>query len=180
MSEKVATSPPIYRFGNYVLDTKQKSLFYGERIIPLSQKSFECLLLLVENAEKVVLKEDFFQKIWTDSFVEDGVLAVNISNLRKSLETNQNQRYIETIPRRGYRFLAKVTVEFKDLEKNLIESSHLTDKINGNNSEINPEFEVDEIEKRPNLDEIIKKEFPIQRFKFSKIHYLGLSILIYF
>ncbi|HRH45333.1 MAG TPA: winged helix-turn-helix domain-containing protein, partial [Pyrinomonadaceae bacterium] len=178
MSEKVATSPPIYRFGNYVLDTKQKSLFYSEQIIPLSQKSFECLLLLVENAEKVVLKEDFFQKIWTDSFVEDGVLAVNISNLRKSLETNQNQRYIETIPRRGYRFLAKVTVEFNDSDQNLLDNSQITDEFNNDFSEKNNEFEVDEIENRPNIDEIINKEIPIVRFKFSKIHFLALSILI--
>ena len=104
----------LYKFENYVLDTEQKLLFCDNDVVHLGQKSYECLLLLVENCGKVVLKETFFEKIWTDSFVEDAVLAVNISALRKLFgEEKGGRKYIETLPRKGYRFIVRVQMELE-------------------------------------------------------------------
>ena len=74
----------------------------------LTQKAFATLLMLVENAGHIIEKEDFIRALWPDTFVEEGNVAQNIFKLRKVLGKNRNKPYIETIPRRGYRFLAIV------------------------------------------------------------------------
>lgn len=111
----------LYRFGNYVLDTKQKLLFCGDDVVHLGQKSYECLLLLIENSGKVVLKETFFDKIWENSFVEDAVLAVNISALRKVFgEEKDGKKYIETFSRKGYRFIVQVEIELEEINEEFV------------------------------------------------------------
>jgi TolB-like protein/Tfp pilus assembly protein PilF len=97
-----------YEFGPFRLDTRQR-LFErdGERI-PLAPKVLETLLVLVEMAGKIVEKEELLKRIWPDAFVEEGSLAQNISILRKVLgESMEGEPYIETIPKRGYRFTAR-------------------------------------------------------------------------
>lgn len=95
-----------YQFSDFVLCTKQNMLIQGDQMIPLNLKAFQCLKLLVTNANKVVLRESFFNHIWNDCFVEDGVLNVNISCLRKILGKNK----IKTYSRRGYIFSEQVKV----------------------------------------------------------------------
>lgn len=77
--------------------------------LPLTPKEFDILLLLVENRGRVVEKETLMQEIWPDIAVEEGNLTTNISTLRKALgEGSHGQQYIQTLPRRGYRFAGQV------------------------------------------------------------------------
>ena len=100
-----------YEFGNFRLDPGQRVLFSDGHLIPLTQKAFDTLLALVESRGRVVEKDELLRTIWQDTFVEEGSLAKNISILRKALgESAEGQQYIQTIPKRGYRFVAPVTV----------------------------------------------------------------------
>jgi DNA-binding winged helix-turn-helix (wHTH) protein/TolB-like protein len=98
-----------YQFGPFRIETQQRLLFRGDATIPISPKAADTLLALVSNAGRVVEKDELIRLIWPDSFVEEGGLARNISLLRKALDDNgPTPLYIETIPKRGYRFIATV------------------------------------------------------------------------
>ncbi|HEV3275659.1 MAG TPA: winged helix-turn-helix domain-containing protein [Terriglobia bacterium] len=99
-----------YHFGAFRLDSKQRLLWNGGNLVPLSLKALETLLVLVENPGRLVEKDELMKRLWPDTFVEENNLAFNISVLRKALTDGQSGfAYIETIPRRGYRFVAPVT-----------------------------------------------------------------------
>src|SRR5215813_9806266 len=95
-------------FGQFRLDAGERTLFDGVRSISLAPKVFDTLLLLVENQGKVLSKERMLREIWEDSFVEENNLAQNISLIRKTLGETKNSRFIETVPKFGYRFVAPV------------------------------------------------------------------------
>ena len=79
-------------------------------IVPLTPKVFDILLTLIESSGHVISKDDLMKKVWPDSFVEEGNLTQNISLLRKALGEGQNgHKFIETIARRGYRFVLPVS-----------------------------------------------------------------------
>src|SRR6185295_12233215 len=79
--------------------------------VPLTPKVFDILVTLVEHGGQVVAKDDLMKRVWPNTFVEEGNLTQNISLLRKALgETAGGVQFIETVPRRGYRFVAE-TVE---------------------------------------------------------------------
>lgn len=100
----------LYGFGEFTLSVDEKTLCRGDENISLTPKMYELLLVLVENQNRVLEKEFLLQTVWPDSFVEEGNITFNIRQLRIVLGDNaQDPRYIETIPRRGYRFVAKVT-----------------------------------------------------------------------
>jgi pimeloyl-ACP methyl ester carboxylesterase/DNA-binding winged helix-turn-helix (wHTH) protein len=96
-----------YRFGNYLLDVDERRLLRDGDEVRLRGKLFDTLRVLVENAGKLVRKDAFMESVWPDSVVEDNNLDYCISQLRKLLHP---ERYIETVPRHGYRFLADVTM----------------------------------------------------------------------
>src|SRR5215213_4137558 len=99
----------IHRFNDFAIDTEQKVLLCGGKAIPLAPKVFETLLALVENHGRIVLKEELMKRLWPDTFVEESNLSFNIQQLRKALGDNARKPiYVETIPRRGYRFIAEV------------------------------------------------------------------------
>src|SRR5262245_23193008 len=99
----------IHRFLDFTIDIEQKVLLREGKAIPMAPKGFETLLALVENHGRIVLKEELMKRIWPDTFVEESNLTFNIQQLRKSLGDNAREPlYIETIPRRGYRFIAEV------------------------------------------------------------------------
>ncbi len=100
----------IYEFGRFQLDASERLLFDGEKTISLAPKVFDTLLLLVENGGHLIRKEDMLDKIWAESFVEENNLAQNISYLRKILGENKNTKFIETVPKLGYRFIAPVSL----------------------------------------------------------------------
>lgn len=99
----------IYEFGVFTIDGDERLLFDGIATIPLAPKAFDTLLLLIENCGRVLSKEAIMESVWEDAFVEENNLAQNISILRKALgEGNQGAKFIETVSKRGYRFIAPV------------------------------------------------------------------------
>ena len=99
----------LFQFGAFRLDAGERVLLRDGRLVPLPAKVFSTLLLLVRNNGHVVEKDVLMQEIWPDECVEEGNLAQHIFILRKALgESTDNPRYIETVPRRGYRFAAKM------------------------------------------------------------------------
>jgi TolB-like protein/DNA-binding winged helix-turn-helix (wHTH) protein/Flp pilus assembly protein TadD len=100
-----------YEFGQFRIDTLERRLLRDGKVAPLTPKAYETLLLLVENWGHALEKEEMLKKLWPDTFVEEVSLARNISVLRKVLGEEVaagEPRYIETIPKRGYRFVAEV------------------------------------------------------------------------
>src|SRR5262249_38798569 len=97
-----------YECGPFRLDTAERLLLRDGQHIPLTPKAFETLLTLVENYGRVIDKDELLKKVWPDTFVEEVNLAKNVSYLRKILGGEEAARYIETIPKRGYRFIANV------------------------------------------------------------------------
>ncbi|HUS08136.1 MAG TPA: winged helix-turn-helix domain-containing protein [Bryobacteraceae bacterium] len=98
-----------YEFGPYRIDTGERLLHRGDELISLPPKVVETLLALVGNSGRMVDKAELLSRLWPDTFVEEGALTRNISLLRKTLEDTAGEtRYIETIPKRGYRFVATV------------------------------------------------------------------------
>lgn len=102
-----------YEFGDFRLLPADKRLLQAGKPVPLKPKVFETLLILVQSQGHLVEKGEFLRRLWPDSFVEEAALAQNISQLRKALgngtEASENS-LIETVPKRGYRFVAPVKV----------------------------------------------------------------------
>lgn len=106
------TSPTAqYEFGDFCLDPAEHRLTRGDVSIPLAPKAFELLVALISNHGHLVTRETLMQTVWSDSFVEETNLTVNISLLRKALgNMSGGQPWIATVPKRGYRFDGLVTV----------------------------------------------------------------------
>src|ERR1044071_6788670 len=105
----------LYEFGPFVLDARSRILLREGATVRLTPKAFETLLVLIQHAVQVVEKEQLLKEVWPDSFVEEGSLSRNIHELRKALGDDSSEpRYIETIPKRGYRFVAPVKVSAID------------------------------------------------------------------
>jgi TolB-like protein/DNA-binding winged helix-turn-helix (wHTH) protein len=104
-------SKPLFEFGPFRLDPSERLLMRDHTPIHLPPKAFDSLALLVENQGHLLEKEELLKRVWPDSFVEESSLAQHISLLRKVLQDGDDghgPKYIETVPRRGYRFIAKV------------------------------------------------------------------------
>lgn len=99
----------IYVFGEWRLDLAGHLLLQHGKPVPLTPKVFDTLVLLVENAGRLVPKDEFLKRVWPDAFVEEAVLSQNISVLRRTLGGG-NSLLIETVPKLGYRFVGKVQV----------------------------------------------------------------------
>jgi TolB-like protein/DNA-binding winged helix-turn-helix (wHTH) protein len=100
---------PEYEFGEFRLATSQRVLFRNDELVPLTPKAFDTLLALVRRHGEVVDRDELMQIVWPDTFVEVNSLARNISVLRRLLGDDGNgATHIETIPKRGYCFVAPV------------------------------------------------------------------------
>jgi Tol biopolymer transport system component/DNA-binding winged helix-turn-helix (wHTH) protein len=122
----------LYEFGPYVLDASERTLRRGDEPVRLTPKEFETLLVLLRGGGRVMSKEELLKEIWPDTFVEEATLAQNVFTLRKALargDEGGGQHYIETVPRRGYRFAAKV------LERETATPTHSTARGNGARSD---------------------------------------------
>jgi TolB-like protein len=102
---------PVYRFGSFVLDVPDGSLRRDGAHIPLTPKQFDLLVALVSNAGRLVGKDALLRAVWPDVSVEEGNLTKGIFSLRQILDAGAGATWIETIPKRGYRFAGGVTVE---------------------------------------------------------------------
>jgi DNA-binding winged helix-turn-helix (wHTH) protein/Tfp pilus assembly protein PilF len=102
----------LYRFGTFALDPARRTLARAASPINLTPKAFDVLLFLVQNPNRLVIKEELLRAVWGGTFVEEGNLTQYISHLRKALGDNsEDTRLIVTIARKGYQFTARVTVE---------------------------------------------------------------------
>jgi TolB-like protein/Tfp pilus assembly protein PilF len=103
------TQKRLYEFGPFQLDEAEHVLLREGKPVALTPKAFETLLVLVQKSGHVVEKETIINAVWPDTAVEENIVAVNVSLLRKTLGTGENgEQYIDNVPKRGYRFVASV------------------------------------------------------------------------
>jgi DNA-binding winged helix-turn-helix (wHTH) protein len=104
------TTNRIYYFGSFCLNQAEQQLLRNGEPVRLAPKGFEVLRVLIENKGCLVTKERLLREVWPNVFVEEANLTVNIAGLRKALGNgNAEQQCIETVPKRGYRFMAQVS-----------------------------------------------------------------------
>ncbi len=124
MSEKARH---VYEFGPFVLDTAERRLLRDGQTVPLSRKAFETLVALVERSGRLVGKDELMRAVWPDHFVEEANLNHHVWALRKALgDGASGARYIETVPRHGYRFAAGVRELTDEGERLVVEKHTLT------------------------------------------------------
>ena len=146
-----------YNFGGFRLDTHNQRLLRDGETITLTLKQFELLLALVENAGDVVTKDQLFEQVWKDVAVADETLTRNISWLRQKLGDGN---FIETVPKRGYRFAANVTTG--DQPEIIVEETILTRvRVEETVSISDLGFGIADVEERPKLPEIQNEELAI-------------------
>ena len=102
----------VYEFGSFRLEVGEQRLLKDGTVVSLAPKEFETLRLLVERHGRLVTKQEMLDRIWSGTFVGDDTIAQRISCLRKALGGDvDSAKYIETVPKRGYRFVADVTMK---------------------------------------------------------------------
>src|SRR5262245_22377739 len=108
----------IYEFGPYRLNMAEKVFERRNgKTVPLTPKAFEILAVLVEKGGHVVDKDELHRRVWPDTAVNDENITVNVHRLRRELGADgSDQTYIETVPKRGYRFVAAIRVVVGDEE----------------------------------------------------------------
>src|ERR687896_2472239 len=105
-----------YRFGEFSLDADQKVLLHKGKPLLLAPKVLDILLTLVQHSGRIVEKEELMTRVWPDTFVEESNLTYTIVQLRKTLgDDARHPRYIETVPKRGYRFVVDVEEVLSDM-----------------------------------------------------------------
>ncbi len=118
----------LYEFGPFRVDQRERQLLRNGKPVGLTAKTFDVLLLLVQQSGHLIEKHELMQAVWPDSFVEEGNLSVAVYMLRKALHdigTKHSDSYIETVAKRGYRFVGnvrKVTSSVKALSSTPIHS----------------------------------------------------------
>ena len=104
-----AAPSPVYLFGPFRLDTREGTLLKDGQLVPLTPKALDLLVVLARQSGQILEKDELLKQVWPDAFVEEGNLTVHVSALRKALGDGAGESaYIETIPRRGYRFCLPV------------------------------------------------------------------------
>jgi eukaryotic-like serine/threonine-protein kinase len=108
-ADNALTEKRVYEFGSFRIETMERVLTRDGRALSVAPKALDVLIVLLENRGRIVEKEDLMRKVWPETFVEDNNLAFNVSVLRKLFgESGASPQYIETVPKRGYRFMASV------------------------------------------------------------------------
>jgi DNA-binding winged helix-turn-helix (wHTH) protein len=98
-----------FHFGPFRMDLLDHRLLREDEEVVLTPKAFDTLVVLVRNSGRIVTKRDLLKDVWPETFVTEATVAQNIFTLRKALGGNEGDPYIQTIPKRGYRFVAGVT-----------------------------------------------------------------------
>ena len=118
----------IYEFGEFQLEPHERRLMHDGKPVPLTPKAFDTLVMLVERAGHLVEKEELISALWPDSFVEEANVAQHVWTIRKTLgEADHGGPFIETVPKKGFRFVAPVVRKSRRDE----ESSVSAKAING-------------------------------------------------
>src|ERR1019366_8777766 len=113
----------VYGFGPFQLDPEKQTLLRDGEPIALAPKAFQLLLTLVRHGTETVSKDQLMKSVWPDTFVEETNLTRNIFALRKALGESDQNRYIVTVPGRGYRFAEGVSL-LPDAGLSIVAASH--------------------------------------------------------
>ena len=154
----------LYEFGLFSIDAAERRLLRDGQPVPLTPKAFDLLLALVESSGRLLEKDELMQRLWPETFVEEANLSNNISLLRKALgDDTREHQYIETIPRRGYRFVAQVA-ELSDESSVVMERSRTATLI---------------LEDEPNSPEraVVGRQIAEQQRKFVRLPLVVLAAL---
>jgi len=162
-----------YEFGPFSLNVTERLLQREGEVVPLTPKLIDTLAILVEHQGHVVTKDELMHELWPDSFVEESSLTQNISLLRKALSHNGNgngngngAQYIETIPKRGYRFVAAV----RELEQlNGDKTVHQTDS---------PPVSIEDGPHTTEADEPISRILNVGPFDISRKYFAACALFI--
>ena len=120
----------LYQFDSFSLNPDEHILTKDGEPISLAPRAFDVLIVLVQNNGRLVEKQELIQQVWNNQFVEEANIQVQISAIRKALNGKNNGKYIETVPKHGYRFTADVkTLEFGELLETLAPSSENIEQI---------------------------------------------------
>lgn len=114
----------IYVFGPFLLDPSERQLSRGGESVPLKAKTLDLLLALVRSRGHLVTKDELMKTVWGDSVVEESNLTVHISMLRKALGEHGEAKFIENVPKYGYRFLVEVA-NITPSNNQIVEESHV-------------------------------------------------------
>jgi TolB-like protein/DNA-binding winged helix-turn-helix (wHTH) protein len=115
---------PSYQFGCFHLDPSDRALLRGDERLELPPRVFDTLLALVQNSGRLVEKDELMRTVWPNTVVEENNLSQAVYLLRKVLQDGENgTRYIETIPKRGYRFVARVHQSGTEAESGMLDRS---------------------------------------------------------
>lgn len=117
----------VYRFKSFVVDKSERRLLCGGQVVPLTPKVFDTLVYLVERAGHLVEKGEILNAVWPDSIVEEVNLARSVHTLRKALGQGEDV-YIETVPTKGYRFVADVELIQKEADGKALTETGSADK----------------------------------------------------
>jgi TolB-like protein/DNA-binding winged helix-turn-helix (wHTH) protein/Tfp pilus assembly protein PilF len=127
MNTPLPTKKSIYHFDGITIDRSNFRVFKNGRDITLTPRAFDVLVLLLENSGRAVEKREIFEVVWEETFVSDNALTKIIKEIRQAIgDDANNARYIETIPKRGYRFIGNLLT---DEETQLDESQQIGDEI---------------------------------------------------
>ena len=108
-------SGDVFHFGQFTLQAAERRLLQGRKVVRLSPKAHDVLVVLLRQSGHLVTKDELLSRVWPDAIVEEGILTVHISALRKALgDDRRSNGYIETVSRSGYRFVAPVSREQSD------------------------------------------------------------------
>lgn len=103
---------PPWRFGGFTLNRDQHALFCNQERVKITEKPLETLIFLVENRGRVVEKQELLEAVWKGTFVTEDTLVHAVRDIRRVLNDDKdNPRFIQTVPRQGYRFIGEVYVE---------------------------------------------------------------------
>lgn len=127
----------LYEFGPFRLNLSERQLFRDGKSVSLTPKAFETLVMLVMKRGHIVEKDDLLKGVWKDTFVEEANISRHVWMLRKTLGENENgQSYIETVPKRGYRFLANLEEPGNTGDQLVVERRSITRIIAEENDEV--------------------------------------------
>ena len=116
MSDKIKH---FYEFGEFRLDAENPSLWRGGKAVAIPPKALEILIMLINRQNEIVSRDELLDTVWKDTFVEEGNINYNVSQLRKILD---NKDLVQTVPRRGYRFIGEVHEVSEDKNIRIIET----------------------------------------------------------
>lgn len=163
------SSLPKYKFADFTFDANEEILRKKDARLAVNPKTLRVLALLLENAGNVVKKEEFFDKVWADAFVGDNNLTVAVAQIRKVLGETKELKFVETAPKKGYRFVGGVEQVFDQAEHE--EINEPTAIFGDENSEISAALN-DRFDQQPNESPKMARMF---RRSSDKGFFAGLS-----